>query len=70
VICAPVIEQEALAQHKVLEHHWAHIVIHGIFHLLGYDHIDELEAEQMECLEIDILKQLNINNPYQEHFNQ
>lgn len=66
VVCAPVIEREALEQSKLLEQHWAHIVIHGIFHLLGYDHIDDVEAEEMEALEIDTLKKLNINNPYKE----
>ena len=66
VICAPVVEKEALEQHKLLEHHWAHIVIHGILHLLGYDHIDEIEAEEMETIEIAILKKLHINNPYVE----
>lgn len=70
VICAPVIEREAIEQSKLLLHHWAHIVIHGIFHLLGYDHIDETDADEMEMLEINTLKTLNINNPYQEHFNQ
>lgn len=67
VICAPVIEQEATVQQKQPTDHWAHIVIHGLLHLLGYDHIDDTEAEMMESLEIRILKQLNINNPYQEH---
>lgn len=67
VVCAPVLESEALAQQKTLEHHWAHIVIHGLLHLLGHDHIDETEAELMETLEISILQKLCINNPYQEH---
>ncbi|NOT10737.1 MAG: rRNA maturation RNase YbeY [Methylococcaceae bacterium] len=65
VICAPVVEKEALEQRKSLEHHWAHIIIHGVLHLLGYDHIDDNEAELMESKEITILKQLHINNPYQ-----
>jgi probable rRNA maturation factor len=66
VICAPLIAEEALQQQKVLEHHWAHITIHGILHLLGYDHIEDAEAEEMEALEIKFLNMLNIANPYQE----
>ena len=65
VICAPVVVREALEQHKKLEHHWAHMIVHGVLHLLGYDHIDDEEAELMESKEIAILKQLKINNPYQ-----
>lgn len=65
VICAPVVEQEAQEQHKKPEHHWAHIVVHGVLHLLGYDHIVDEEAELMESKEIAILKQFNIDNPYQ-----
>ncbi|WP_027157402.1 rRNA maturation RNase YbeY [Methylobacter luteus] len=66
VICAPVVAREAVEQHKLPIHHWAHIIVHGVLHLLGYDHIDEDEAEQMEGKEIEILKKLNINNPYIE----
>lgn len=66
VICAPVIEQQAIQQQKPLLHHWAHIVIHGVLHLCGYDHINDTEAEEMEAKEIALLKKLNINNPYQE----
>jgi probable rRNA maturation factor len=66
VICAPVLEKEALEQDKLLAHHWAHIIVHGVLHLLGYDHIDETEAELMENKEIAILNKLNINNPYSE----
>lgn len=66
VICAPVVEREATEQHKNLEHHWAHIIIHGVLHLLGYDHIDDDEAELMESKEIAILEKLQINNPYIE----
>ena len=67
VVCAPVIEKEAEAQQKNLKDHWTHIVIHGIFHLLGYDHIYESDALEMEAKEILILQQLNIDNPYQEN---
>lgn len=66
VICAPVLEREAQQQNKLLAHHWAHIIVHGILHLLGYDHIDEGEAELMEAKEIAILTKLDINNPYIE----
>jgi probable rRNA maturation factor len=66
VICASVLEKEAEEQRKLLTHHWAHIVVHGVLHLLGYDHIDETEAELMESKEITILKKLKINNPYIE----
>jgi probable rRNA maturation factor len=66
VVCAPVLEKEALEQHKTLTDHWAHIIVHGVLHLLGYDHADDDEAELMEDKEIAILKQLNIKNPYIE----
>ncbi|MSP28680.1 MAG: rRNA maturation RNase YbeY [Methylococcales bacterium] len=66
VICAPVLEQEALQQNKVLAHHWAHIIIHGVLHLLGYDHLDDEQADDMETKEIALLQQLNIPNPYQQ----
>ena len=64
VICAPVLEKEALEQRKALPDHWAHIVVHGVLHLLGYDHIEDGESEVMENKEITILNKLNINNPY------
>jgi len=64
VVCAPVLEKEALEQHKALTDHWAHIIVHGVLHLLGYDHIDETQAELMEKKEITILNKLNIKNPY------
>ena len=66
IICAPVIESQAVAQQKILLNHWAHIVIHGVLHLCGYDHIDEKDAMEMEQKEINLLKKLHINNPYQE----
>lgn len=64
VICAPLLAQEALAQHKPLADHWAHIIIHGVLHLLGYDHLNDDDADIMENKEISILKSLNIKNPY------
>jgi len=66
VICAPVVEREALEQHKQLADHWAHMIIHGLLHLRGYDHIEEQEAEAMETKEIAILHKLHIENPYLE----
>ncbi len=64
IICAPVVQQEAAEQNKSAEAHWAHLVIHGTLHLLGYDHIKQDEAEQMEGLEIDILHSLGFPDPY------
>lgn len=66
VICAPVVAVEALKQKKRCHDHWAHLVIHGTLHLLGYDHIEETQAQHMEAKEITVLKQLNINNPYRK----
>jgi probable rRNA maturation factor len=63
-ICKQVVEREATAQGKAYHDHWAHMVIHGTLHLLGYDHIDDDEAEIMEALEIALLKTLTISNPY------
>lgn len=65
VICAPVVEREAHEQHKETLAHWAHMVVHGALHLLGYDHIDEQEAQAMETLETDILARLGFPDPYQ-----
>ena len=64
ILCDEVINREAAEQTKPREHHWAHITIHGVLHLLGYDHIDEDEAEIMETLEIQKLNGLAIPNPY------
>ncbi len=66
VVCAPVLEQEAQQQGKALEHHWAHIIMHGVLHLLGYDHLDDDQAEEMENKEITLLHTLHIDNPYQQ----
>lgn len=65
VICAPVVEREALEQGKASRAHWAHMVIHGCLHLTGYDHIEDAEAEEMEALERRLLAQLGIADPYQ-----
>ncbi|GAA5524032.1 endoribonuclease YbeY [Microbulbifer aestuariivivens] len=65
VICAPVVASEAAEQHKAAPAHWAHMVVHGTLHLLGYDHIDDAEAEIMENLEVRVLARLGIADPYQ-----
>jgi probable rRNA maturation factor len=65
VICASVLEREALEQNKPLHNHWAHIVMHGTLHLLGYDHIEDLDAQEMESKEIELLQTLSISNPYE-----
>ncbi|WP_027328795.1 rRNA maturation RNase YbeY [Marinimicrobium agarilyticum] len=64
VVCAPVVEVEAAEQGKTLEAHWAHMLVHGTLHLLGYDHIDPAEAEVMESLETRILTRLHYPAPY------
>lgn len=64
VICQQVVEKEAKAQNKALHAHWAHMVVHGSLHLLGYDHIIKAEAEEMEALEIEIMHRLGHADPY------
>ena len=64
VICAPVVKREALEQTKEEEAHWAHMVVHGVLHLQGYDHEMPDEAERMEALEISILDNIGYANPY------
>lgn len=66
-ICAPLVEKEAIEQNKTLEAHWAHLIIHGVLHLLGFDHMTEKEAHHMEQIEILILNELGYTNPYGEH---
>ncbi len=66
VLCAPVVVDEAAAQDKRVEDHWAHLTIHGVLHLLGFDHQTPDEADDMEMREVTILKDLGINNPYLE----
>ncbi len=65
VICAPVVAREADEQHKSLQAHWAHLVVHGVLHLLGHDHIEQQQAEEMERLEVAVLARLGFSDPYQ-----
>jgi len=65
VVCEKVVIEEAKAQNKTAEQHWAHLVIHGVLHLQGYDHINDDDAAKMEQLEIQILESLGFNNPYE-----
>jgi probable rRNA maturation factor len=64
VLCAPVIAREAAEQCKPLKHHYAHMLVHGVLHLLGHDHMDEAEAEAMEAIEREVLAGLGIPDPY------
>ena len=64
VICRQVVEREAAEQEKPLMAHWAHMVVHGSLHLLGYDHIEDNEAEEMESLETQIMQGLGFDDPY------
>jgi probable rRNA maturation factor len=64
-ICAPVVAREAREQGKEARAHWAHMVIHGVLHLLGYDHENDRDASRMETLERRILAQLGYPNPYE-----
>lgn len=66
VICRQVVEAEAEQQNKHTLHHWAHLIIHGTLHLLGYDHIDDSDAVVMEQQEVEILNNLGIDDPYQD----
>lgn len=65
VICVPVVAAEAVEQGKAERDHWAHLTVHGVLHLLGYDHIEDDEAEVMEGKEITALHDLGIANPYE-----
>ncbi len=64
IICRQVVEQEAIEQDKPLLAHWAHMVVHGSLHLLGYDHIEDDEAEEMESLETEIMQKMGYEDPY------
>lgn len=65
VICAPIVVREAQEQAKDEQAHWAHLVVHGVLHLLGFDHQQEAAAQQMEALEIIILESLGYPDPYE-----
>jgi probable rRNA maturation factor len=66
VICAPVVAEEARQQDKLPANHWAHMTIHGVLHLLGFDHQEEGAAKEMEMIEIEMLTSLGIPNPYSQ----
>ncbi len=66
VICAPVVMREAEAQNKSALSHWAHMTVHGMLHLQGFDHLDDNEAEIMEARERQILRELGFSDPYAE----
>lgn len=66
VLCAPVVEREAGAQGKPLFAHYAHLTVHGVLHLQGFDHETDSEARQMETREVEILRKLRFNDPYAE----
>lgn len=66
VICAPVVQREALEQRKSPRAHWAHLTVHGVLHLLGYDHLDPRDAQEMESREIQILQMMGFADPYQD----
>lgn len=65
VLCACVVKQEAKQQNKSLSMHFSHMIVHGVLHLLGFDHQTDEDAEKMESLEIKCLKQLGFSNPYE-----
>ena len=64
VVCAPIVQREAKQQNKDLNAHWAHMIIHGVLHLLGYDHQNDSEAAVMEGLETEIMQKLGFPPPY------
>lgn len=65
VICAEIVLQESNQQNKTEVAHWAHLTVHGVLHLLGYDHVETVQAQAMEAIEVQVLKQLGYQNPYQ-----
>ncbi len=64
VLCAPVVEKEAQEQGKELFAHYAHLVVHGVLHMQGYEHETDAEAREMEALEVEIMRKLRFNDPY------
>lgn len=69
IICPSVLQTESVELNTPLEAHWAHIVIHGVLHLLGYDHIIETDAAIMRPIEVNLLNQLGFDNPYKTEDN-
>jgi probable rRNA maturation factor len=69
IICKQVVEREAIEQGKTLTSHWAHMTVHGCLHLLGYDHIEDEEAEEMEAIERTVMNELGFEDPYQDDEN-
>ena len=68
IVCKQVVEREAIEQGKTLTSHWAHMIIHGCLHLLGYDHIEDQEAEEMEGIERVVMAELGYEDPYSEDY--
>jgi probable rRNA maturation factor len=66
LICAPLVAREAIEQQRSEADHWAHLLVHGVLHLLGYDHEQADEADEMESLETEILAKLGIDDPYKQ----
>jgi probable rRNA maturation factor len=66
VICAPVVAEESVTRHRPLQAHWAHMVVHGVLHLLGYDHHDDADARRMEARERELLAGLGFDDPYRD----
>lgn len=66
MVCPDILKAESLVQNKKLESHWAHIIVHGVLHLLGFDHIKKADEKQMQAREIQVLAQLGYDNPYVE----
>ena len=66
VVCKEVLERECKEQNKTLEEHFAHLIVHGCLHLLGYDHIEEEDAKEMEPLEVKAMAELGYENPYKD----
>ncbi len=64
VICAPIVVREAVSQGKTASAHWSHMVVHGVLHLLGHDHMGDEQAQKMEGLEVAILGELGFKDPY------
>jgi len=64
VLCSPVVAREAEHMGKPVQHHWAHLTIHGVLHLLGYDHQHDAEAQEMERVEVEALARLGLPDPY------